>query len=284
MSATRRAHHLTTRSYCQPTRRGHDSSHAGRPRPRGRRAHVRPAASALLYRLAATCDVFLTNKLPCVRAKLRVDLDDIRAHIPQIVYVSGTGQGERGPDADRGSYDSLAYWCRSGIAMGAPPKAPSGNPLSATYATRDGRYVAITCLQAAKYWPEVCGVVDRPDLAADERFRDAEAMKQNAPVAAEALRNAFAQRDAGEWRERLAGFSGQWAMVQDTLEAAADHQTIANGYVQDCETADGLPFQLAAAPVQYGGEPAAPRRAPGFNEHGDAILEASASTGTPSWT
>ncbi len=301
----------------------------------------------ILYRLAATCDVFLTNKLPRVRAKLRIDLDDIRAHNPQIVYVSGTGQGERGPDADRGSYDSLAYWCRSGIAMGMkqpeydyvpappapafgdsigamtiaggimgalfhrertgeattvdvsllgigmwsmgaalalslqhqvgwappPPKAPSGNPLSATYTTKDGRYVAITCLQAAKYWPEVCGVIDRPDLATDERFGDAEAMKENSAVAAEALRDAFAQRDAGEWRARLADFSGQWAMVQDTLEAAADHQTVANGYVQDCETADGLPFKLAAAPVQYGGEPAAPRRAPEFNEHGDAILE-----------
>jgi crotonobetainyl-CoA:carnitine CoA-transferase CaiB-like acyl-CoA transferase len=61
-------------------------------------------------------------------------------------------------------------------------------------------------------------------------------------------------------------------MVQDTLEAAADPQTVANGYVQDCETADGLPFQLAAAPVQYDEAPAAPRRAPAFNEHGDAIL------------
>ncbi|MBV9285092.1 MAG: CoA transferase, partial [Acidimicrobiia bacterium] len=34
----------------------------------------------ILYKLAATCDVFLTNKLPSVRTKLRVDLDDIRAH------------------------------------------------------------------------------------------------------------------------------------------------------------------------------------------------------------
>jgi crotonobetainyl-CoA:carnitine CoA-transferase CaiB-like acyl-CoA transferase len=33
-----------------------------------------------------------------------------------------------------------------------------------------------------------------------------------------------------------------------------------------------VPFRLAAAPVQFGGEAAAPRRAPEFNEHGDAIL------------
>src|SRR4051794_18175732 len=86
----------------------------------------------ILYKLAATCDVFLTNKMPSVRTKLRVDLEDIRAHNPDIIYVRGHGQGARGPDADRGSYDSLAYWCRSGVAMGIkqhenvpPPPGPA---------------------------------------------------------------------------------------------------------------------------------------------------------------
>ena len=61
--------------------------------------------------------------------------------------------------------------------------------------------------------------------------------------------------------------------MQDTIEAAADPQTVANGYVQDCETAAGVPFKLAAAPVQFDEEPAVPHRAPELNEHGDAILE-----------
>ena len=300
----------------------------------------------VLYKLAATCDVFLTNKLPSVLTKLRIDVDDIRAHNPDIIYVSGTGQGERGPDAERGSYDSLAYWCRSGIAMGvkevaddyvppppapafgdsigamtiaggimgalfhrertgeattvdvsllgvglwsmgaalalslqhdvgwAPPprNAPTGNPLSGIYATKDGKYVALTCLQSAKYWPEFWQVAGRPELADDERFADAPAIAENLAVATDLVREAFAQSTAEQWRERLAGFSGQWAMVQDTLEASADPQTVANGYVQECETSDGTSFKLAAAPVQYGGEAAKPRRAPEFNEHGDAIL------------
>src|SRR5437764_12246911 len=72
----------------------------------------------ILYRLAATSDVFLTNKLASVRAKLKIDVDDLRAHNPSIIYVRGTGQGERGPDADRGSYDQLSYWLRTGIALG----------------------------------------------------------------------------------------------------------------------------------------------------------------------
>jgi crotonobetainyl-CoA:carnitine CoA-transferase CaiB-like acyl-CoA transferase len=300
----------------------------------------------ILYRLAGTCDVFLTNKLPSVRQKLRIDLDDIRAHNPRIIYVRGSGQGERGPEADRGSYDALGYWSRSGIAMGMkqptydhvpappapafgdsigamtiaggimgalfhrertgeattvdvsllgvgmwsmgaalalslqhgvgwgppPPDGPTGNPLSASYLTSDGKHLTLCCLQAGKYWPEICHVLGRPELAADERFADAAAIKANVADAVEILRATFAGRTADEWRAALAGFSGQWTMVQDTLEAAADPQTVANGYVQDCETAEGVPFKLAAAPVQYGEVAAQPKRAPEFNEHGDAIL------------
>jgi crotonobetainyl-CoA:carnitine CoA-transferase CaiB-like acyl-CoA transferase len=75
----------------------------------------------ILYRLAASCDVFLTNKVPHVVRQLRIDVDDIRAHNEKIVYVRGTGWGARGPDADKGGYDMLGYWCRSGIAYGAKP-------------------------------------------------------------------------------------------------------------------------------------------------------------------
>ena len=301
----------------------------------------------ILYKLAATCDVFLTNKLPSVREKLHIDVDDIRAANPDMIYVRGTGQGERGPEADRGSYDSLAYWCRAGIAMGVkqadydyvpappapafgdsigamtiaggimgalfhrertgeattvdvsllgtglwsmgaalalslqhqvgwappPPHAPTGNPLSSTYTTRDGKYISLTCLQAAKYWPEACAVLGFPELAHDERFADAAAIRENVGAASDAVRAAFASRDAADLRDRLAKFSGQWAMVQDTLEAASDPQTLANGYVQDCETAAGVPFKMAAAPVQFDEEPAPTHRAPELNEHGDAILE-----------
>ena len=56
---------------------------------------------AVLYKIAETCDVFLTNKLPSVRTKLRIDVEEIRAHNPNIIYVRGTGQGEHGPDRGR---------------------------------------------------------------------------------------------------------------------------------------------------------------------------------------
>jgi crotonobetainyl-CoA:carnitine CoA-transferase CaiB-like acyl-CoA transferase len=76
----------------------------------------------ILYRLVQTADVFLTNKLPGVRTKLKIDIGDIRALNERIIYARGTGQGEHGPQADRGSYDSLSFWARSGVAMGVMRK------------------------------------------------------------------------------------------------------------------------------------------------------------------
>ena len=306
-----------------------------------------PDGLDILYRLAAVSDVFLTNKLPSVRQKLHIDADDIRAHNPDIIYVRGTGQGERGADADKGSYDALAFWARSGVAVGAqrpeydlvpvppapgfgdsigamtiaggimgalfhrertgetsvvdvsllgvglwamgqalalsllldkpwsPPAAGAigANPLSRTYQTQDGRVLWFTCLQAGKYWPTLCEAIGRPELAADARFADHQSLMTNSVAATELLDEIFGSASLEEWRGRLASFDGQWAVVQDTLEAAADPQTAANGYVQACETAAGVPFRLAAAPVQFDGVPASPHRAPELNEHGDAILE-----------
>jgi crotonobetainyl-CoA:carnitine CoA-transferase CaiB-like acyl-CoA transferase len=80
-----------------------------------------PDGRDIVYRLAETADVFITNKVPRVRAKLGIDLDDIRARNPRVIYVRGTGLGERGPQANQGSYDLLAFWHRSGASLAVTP-------------------------------------------------------------------------------------------------------------------------------------------------------------------
>ncbi|MBK6737803.1 MAG: CoA transferase [Haliea sp.] len=75
----------------------------------------------VLYALAKTCDVFLANKLPQVLEKLRIDVQDIRKHNRDIIYVRGTASGPKGPDGNRGGYDMTSFWGRSGCAYSVSP-------------------------------------------------------------------------------------------------------------------------------------------------------------------
>jgi crotonobetainyl-CoA:carnitine CoA-transferase CaiB-like acyl-CoA transferase len=75
----------------------------------------------LLYKLVETADVFVTNYLPEVRARLKIDVDDIRSRNPNIIYVRGHGQGAKGAEANRGGFDGASYWARGGLAMTFKP-------------------------------------------------------------------------------------------------------------------------------------------------------------------
>src|ERR1700759_4752863 len=61
---------------------------------RGKRAVAINLASdegrELIYKLAAEADVFLTSYLPATRRKLKIDVDDIKAINPNIIYARGS--------------------------------------------------------------------------------------------------------------------------------------------------------------------------------------------------
>jgi crotonobetainyl-CoA:carnitine CoA-transferase CaiB-like acyl-CoA transferase len=70
----------------------------------------------ILLDLVKTADVFLTSFRPQARRNLRIEVDDLRAVNPDLIYVRGSGQGQRGPDAEKGGYDSSTFWARGGSA------------------------------------------------------------------------------------------------------------------------------------------------------------------------
>jgi crotonobetainyl-CoA:carnitine CoA-transferase CaiB-like acyl-CoA transferase len=74
-----------------------------------------PEGRELLLRMAEGSDVFITNFLPEARRKLGIDVEDVRARNPRIIYGRGSGVGPRGPEANQGGYDFGQYWARSGV-------------------------------------------------------------------------------------------------------------------------------------------------------------------------
>jgi crotonobetainyl-CoA:carnitine CoA-transferase CaiB-like acyl-CoA transferase len=93
-----------------------------------------PDGHEALMKLVETADVFLTNYLPPIRRKLKIDTEDIRARNPNIIIARGSGQGPKGPDAEKGGFDGAAFWARGGLGMTLPSGSdgwPSGQPTPA---------------------------------------------------------------------------------------------------------------------------------------------------------
>ena len=74
-----------------------------------------PEGREVLDRLIAQADVFVTSFLPGARRKLRIDVDDVRAVNPQIIYARGHAAGDRGPEREQGGFDAASFWARGAV-------------------------------------------------------------------------------------------------------------------------------------------------------------------------
>ena len=84
-----------------------------------------PEGKDILMKLVEESDVFITNFLPAARRKLGIEPEDIQARNPRIIYARGSAQGPRGEMSERGGFDGVTYWTRTGASLGVtPPDAP----------------------------------------------------------------------------------------------------------------------------------------------------------------
>ena len=74
-----------------------------------------PEGRQVVLDLARTADVFVQNYRPGVMARLGLDYDDLKAVKPDLIYLSMSGWGERGPYAHKPVYDPIIQ-ALSGLA------------------------------------------------------------------------------------------------------------------------------------------------------------------------
>lgn len=298
----------------------------------------------LLLTLVEKADVVLTSYLPAQRAKLRVDVDDLMAVNPQLVYVRGTGWGSKGDKVNVGGFDAAAAWSAGGtmhkltppgaerptmqpaayydlqgssaiagavgmalfrrertgtggvvdvslLNTGMWPLSPdltaapyigeiprqdrtdAPNPIVNAYRTKDDRWINLVCLQAERFWGELCALIDRVDLIVDERFSDDLARYTHRRECIAELDKTFAERTLDEWKTVLSGFSGVWAAAATVAELHDDKQVLDNGFLPEVPAADGSAFRVVAPPYHFDEQPTTPRRAaPALGEHTEEIL------------
>jgi formyl-CoA transferase len=174
----------------------------------------------------------------------------------------------------------VGLWSLSPDLMAAADTGPQpehhrtsvSSPIVNSYRTADDRWIYLVCLQADRYWVELCDVIGRPDLATDERFTDIHARAANAEACIRELDATFATRTFAEWREVLTSFSGVWAPALLPIEVRDHAQVHANGYLASGANSAGDGYVLPAPPVQFGApvHPAGP--APELGQHTEDVL------------
>jgi crotonobetainyl-CoA:carnitine CoA-transferase CaiB-like acyl-CoA transferase len=90
------------------------------------------AALAVMRRLVAETDIFITNFPATVRKKFGLTYEDLAPLNERLIYASFTGYGERGNEANKPGFDITAWWARSGLMDGvrSDAMAPPARPLT----------------------------------------------------------------------------------------------------------------------------------------------------------
>lgn len=152
-------------------------------------------------------------------------------------------------------------------------RAVLSNPLLGTYETGDGRWIQFALLEADRYWPQFCRVIDREDLIADSRFLTAKDRATNGRELLDLLAGEFRAKSWHHWREALRGLDAPWELVQSIQDIWTDEQVAQNGMLFETNSAEGTSVTLVSSPVTLGGTPAdVVGGAPSFGSHTEAIL------------
>lgn len=303
---------------------------------------AQPEAQAVLHRLAAAADVFITNYPPQVRARLGIGYEALAPLNDRLIYASFTGYGERGEEANKPGFDVTAWWARSGMMdivrteAGAPPVRPTVgmgdhpsamalfgavvtalyqrertgrgsqvasslvanglwangylaqaalcgaipvdrppreqalNALTTYYRCRDGRWLVLTILNEARYWPILARCLDREDLMTDPRFATSDDRHARSTDLVAVLDQIFATRDREDWRAVLHANGIVFEVVATADDIPGDEQLLANGIV--------VPFHddsmmTVDSPLSIVGvDKVTPRHPPSLGEHSEAVL------------
>jgi crotonobetainyl-CoA:carnitine CoA-transferase CaiB-like acyl-CoA transferase len=172
---------------------------------------------AVLSRLLAAADVFITNFPLPVRERLQIAPAQVLPLNPRLIYASFTAYGEVGDDAAKTGFDSTAYWARTGlmdIVRATVETEPARSaPGMGDYPSATGLYAAIVTALYRREKTGQGGVVQssllQNGLWANACFVQSRLCGEHVPhrppraQAPNALANHYRCRD-GRWRDFVA--------------------------------------------------------------------------------
>jgi itaconate CoA-transferase len=216
-------------------------------------------------------------------AKVGISVADIAAGmyaysgiLTALLVRTSTGLGTA---LDVSLFDALTEWMAqpaliAGYGGAAPPRAGANHASIAPYGpfrAGDGGIVTIG-IQNAREWTAFChGVLQRPELDADERFRTNSLRVQNRGQLHAAIESAFESLSTAAIVERLEAARMAWARMNSVDELLAHPQLLARDCWRDVGSSGGT-IRATIPPVRLDGVEPAMGDVPALGQHTDQIL------------
>jgi itaconate CoA-transferase len=222
-----------------------------------------------------------TEAAPC---KVGISVADIAAgmyaYSAILTALIARGVSGEGTTIDVSLFDALAEWMGAPAYFtaygGTPPPRSGANHASIApygpFTSRDGRDVYIG-IQNAREWTRFCaGVLHRPELAEDERFKTNALRVRHRPELHEAINAVFHGLTAAAMIERLDAAQIAYARMNSVAEFLEHPQLTGRGRWREIGSPAG-PLRALVPPAHIDGVDPVMGPVPALGEHRQGILE-----------
>lgn len=147
-------------------------------------------------------------------------------------------------------------------------KAPLGSPAELFY-TADGALIISAYFQSQ--WPELCNLLDLPDLIKDSRFNTNSKRIENRPELHPILQEKFLTANSAEWKSRLASTRIIFGDVLKYSQVVEQEQVVHNEAIIEVDSEVGQ-LKSVGAPFRVSGTEQQRLSVANLGQHGDDIL------------
>jgi crotonobetainyl-CoA:carnitine CoA-transferase CaiB-like acyl-CoA transferase len=166
--------------------------------------------------------------------------------------------------------DPFANHVRLGIENDRLTRVASSH--SFAFRCADGKLLAVHLSSQPKFWEAFCGVLERPDLIEDERFKARDLRIRNYRELCQVLNEAVGKRPRADWMTRLEAADVPFAPVQTIPEVIDDPQVKhLHTFYEEQHPTEGRNLGIHR-PVLIDGKRDTVPPAPTLGEHTDAVL------------
>lgn len=143
-------------------------------------------------------------------------------------------------------------------------RAAPDNPMFNTYPTRDGKWVMLVHMTPDPYWPRLCRVIGREDLADHPDYASMAGRRARGAEIASLIEASLLTDDLANWAPKFDGQGLIWAPMVDLTQVVADPQLRELNAFQPLELPNGTfetvgtPFTIRGADIRARGAASLP--------------------------